>query len=600
MRLAARAKERLPAKVLRWMQLAAPGEASFAEIAAFLRENADWPNQAGLRRAAEAAMPATLPADQVIAWFEANPPLSGPGTLRYADALVAAGRGDRAVALVRERWTNGAVGEDDEPQFLARFGTVLRARDHAERLDSLLWTHRDDAARRLFPLVDDGHRLLAEARIAIAAGRGDVDAALARVPSSLREDPGLVYERLRYRRRRDDNDGAVEMLLRQPVDLGRPALWWTERHILARRAIDDGNYPLAYRIVAGHKQADGVPQADAEFLAGWLALRFLDRPGDAFEHFHALYTSVGAPISKARGAYWTGRAAEARGDREAARRWYGTAAALSTTFYGQLAASHLGVAPSLPAEPKPSQRDAAAYERRELVRAARLMAQIEGPRDERVTAFLRRLSLDSKTPEDYALAARLARAVGRAELAVAAAKDAAQNHIFLLESGYPVVETRGTSPEPALVQAIIRQESTFNPVIVSSAGARGLMQLMPGTAQLVARKLGVKHTVAKLTSDPQHNVRLGSAYIADLLDRFNGSHVLAIAAYNAGPARVSSWLDQYGDPRAQGIDVVDWMELIPFSETRNYVQRVLEALIVYRGRLQGARADLDLGRELRR
>ncbi|WP_245593347.1 lytic transglycosylase domain-containing protein [Azospirillum halopraeferens] len=598
-RLAAGARERLPAKVIRWMQLASPGGGSFTEITAFLRENPGWPNQAGLRRAAEAVMPDSLPDDRVIAWFDDNPPLTNRGFMRYADALVAMGRGERALTLVRARWTGSTFSAADEQAFLSRYRAMLRAQDHAARLDSLLWERQEDAARRMFPLVDEGRRALAEARLGIAAGRGNADALLARVPAALRNDAGLIYERVRFRRQRGDTDGAVAMLQTQPSDTGRSVPWWTERHILARRAIEQGDYALAYRIAAGHRQEDGVAHADAEFLAGWLALRFLNRPSDAFAHFQKLHRSVSAPISKARGAYWSGRAAEAMGDREQARTWFRSASAFSTTFYGQLAANALGAAPALPVEPAVSRDAAAAFERRELVRVARLLAQIEGRDASRVTAFVRRISLDSKAPEDYALAARLARDIGRPDLAIAAAKDAAQEHVFLVDGGYPMLSNRGSRPEPALVHAIIRQESTFNPTIVSSAGARGLMQLMPGTAQLVARQLGIAHTPAKL-NDPDHNVRLGSAYIADLLDRFNGSHVLAIAAYNAGPGRVSQWLTQYGDPRGQGIDIIDWIEMIPFSETRNYVQRVLEALIVYRGRLDGSRADLDLVKELRR
>lgn len=198
------------------------------------------------------------------------------------------------------------------------------------------------------------------------------------------------------------------------------------------------------------------------------------------------------------------------------------------------------------------------------------------------------------------LAAKLAREVGRRDLAVAAAKDAAQNDVFLVEAGYPMIEARPSAPEIALVHAIIRQESTFNTGIVSSAGARGLMQLMPGTAQLVATKLGIKHNNAKLTADPEYNVKLGSAYLADMIDRFNGSYIMAIAAYNAGPTRVRQWIDTYGDPRGEAIDPVDWLELIPIYETRNYVQRVMEAMLVYRARIQGAKADLNLDRELRR
>lgn len=602
LRIASQAKEKLPAKVIRWMALAAPGGGSFDEIASFIRENGDWPNQTQLRRQAEKAMPIDLDEDRVLAWFKQYPPLTAEGFLRHADTLMATGSADRAVKLVRARWVEANMTPADEEAFLGRYRSHLRPQDHKARIDRLLWERQEAAVRRMLPFFDEAYDLLIEARIALDSDSKNADAALARVPASLRNDPGLLFDRARYRRRKGDDAGALEILTQAPKDMGRPQAWWTERHILARRSIERGDYNLAYRLVKAHGQTEGNGVADAEFLAGFLALRYLDNPSDAFGHFHKLYRSVSAPISKARGAYWCGRAAEALGQTAQAKEWYAKAAQYGTTFYGQLAARHTGGSGriDLPAEPRVSNADATAFERREVVRAARMLAEIEGKEDERVTAFLRRISLDSKEPADYVLAAKLAREVGRRDLAVAAAKDAAQNDVFLVEAGYPMIDARPSAPEIALVHAIIRQESTFNTGIVSSAGARGLMQLMPGTAQLVANKLGLKHNNTKLTSDPDYNVKLGSAYLADMIDRFNGSYVMAIAAYNAGPTRVRQWIDTYGDPRTEAIDVVDWMELIPIYETRNYVQRVMEAMLVYRARIHGAKADLNLDKELRR
>lgn len=601
LQMAAQAKDRLPAKIIRWMTLATPGGGSFAEIAAFVRENPDWPNQAQLRRQAEKAMPIDLDESLVLSWFRQYPPLTNDGVLRYADTLLATGGTEQAVKLVRARWTEANFTAEEEADFLARYRSHLRQQDHKARLDRLLWERQEAPVRRMLVFFDDAYDTLIEARIALDTDKSGVDAAIARVPASLRNDPGLLFDQARWRRRKGDDAGALEIIAKAPVDMGRPQAWWAERHILARRAIEKGDYNLAYRLVKAHGVADGSALAEAEFLAGFLALRFLDQPSDAFGHFHKLYRSVTAPISKARGAFWCGRAAEALGEAAKAKEWYARAAQYGTTFYGQLAARHIaGGKVTLPAEPHVTNAEATAFERREVVRAAKLLAEIEGPDDEKVTAFLRRISLDAKAPADYALAARLAQEVGRRDLAVAAAKDAAQNEIYLVDAGYPVIDARPEAPEIALVHAIIRQESTFNTQIVSSAGARGLMQLMPGTAQLVATKLGLKHTHAKLTSDPGYNVKLGSAYLAEMIDRFNGSYILAIAAYNAGPARVRQWLDTYGDPRSGTIDAVDWLELIPIYETRNYVQRVMEGLLVYRARLQGGRAELNLDRELRR
>ncbi len=600
-RLAGQAADPLPAKVIRWMTLATPSGGSFAEISSFIRDNPDWPNQAQLRRQAEKAMPVDLDADQVLAWFRQYPPLSNDGFLMHADTLIGGGGTERAVPLIRARWVESNFTADEEAAFLVRYRSHLRQQDHKARIDRLLWERQEAPVRRMLPFFDDAYDTLIEARIALDTDNGNADAAVGRVAPNLRNDPGLLFDRARWRRRKGDDAGALEIITQAPAEMGRPQAWWSERHLLARRAIERGDYNLAYRLVRAHGQKDGSGFAEAEFLAGFLALRFLDQPSEAFNHFNKLYRSVSAPISKARGAYWCGRAAEALGQTAQANEWYAKAAPYGTTFYGQLSARHLaGGKVTLPAPPQVSNAEATAFERREVVRVVRLLAEIEGSDDERVTAFLRRLSLDAKTPADYTLAARLASAVGRRDLAVAAAKDAAQNDVFLVEAGYPMIDARPASPELALVHGIIRQESTFNTRVVSSAGARGLMQLMPATAQLVAGKLGLKHANGRLTSDPDYNVTLGSAYLSDLIDRFNGSYVLAIAGYNAGPNRVRQWIQTYGDPRSGSIDVVDWIELIPIYETRNYVQRVMEAVLVYRSRLEGTKADLNLDRDLRR
>lgn len=602
MRIADRAKDRLGAKVVRWLALANEGTASFEEIAAFIQENADWPYMAQLRRQAERAMPADLDETRVLAWFKKYPPTGIDGVMHYANTLLATGGTATAVQMLRERWADGTFTAAEEDLFLASYRSHLRQQDHLTRFQRLLWDRQEAAARRLLPFLGEGYEALLEARFALDGDPRSGEAAAARVPTSLRNDAGLLYDRARALRKRGDDEGAIAILLKPPADLGRDAAWWSERHILIRRAIERGDHRLAYRLASTQRQEDAGSHADAEFLSGWLALRFLDRPSDAFAHFHRLYRAVTAPISRARGAYWCGRAAEALGNRAQAREWFQTAAAYGTTFYGQLATHQLGQGArlALPAEPRVTNAEATAFERRETVRVARLLAQVLGPDGDRQAAFLRRLSLDAKSPGEYALAARLARETGRPDLAIAAAKDAAQNGIFLVDSGYPTVSVPGASPEPSLVHAIIRQESTFNTNIVSSAGARGLMQLMPTTAQLVAKQLGIRHTHSRLTSDPEYNIRLGSTYMADLIDRFNGSYVLAIASYNAGPGRARAWIDQFGDPRSEGIDVVDWIELIPLSETRNYVQRVMEALLVYRAKRHGSQAELDLYKELRR
>jgi soluble lytic murein transglycosylase len=602
--LASQAGEKLPAKAIQWLDMGRNDtDAGFEAISSFIRHNPEWPNLNTLRRNAEMAMPLWMPDGDVKAWFRAYPPLSGGGVLRYATVLLNDGKTKEASDLVRERWVAGGFGTTEEQDFRARFGELLRPRDHVARLDRLVWDNEESAARRMFNLVDSGHQALAEARLHLAnMKKGNVDTLLNKVPPALRNDPGLLYERARWRRRKDQNDGALEILMNKPADMVRPAAWWTEMQILARRSIEDGAYAEAYRIIRNHGQKDGLALSQAEFLAGWLTLRFLGKPQDALKHFERLYASVSAPISRSRGAYWAGRAAEELKQQDQARKWYGVAAGHMTTFYGQLAQQRLhdGKAAVMPAEPKLQEEAAAAFNRKELPRLARMLNRID-PIADREGIFVRRMGSNAKTAEDYALVTLLAREIARPDLAVTVAKQAVQEGVTLVNAGYPVVDMPNLGwLEPALVHSLIRQESTFNENAVSPAGARGLMQLMPTTAKQVASQLGMQHTNSRLTSDPDYNIALGSAYMRELLDRFNGSYVLAIAAYNAGPGRVREWLQANGDPRGEGVDVVDWIELIPVYETRNYVQRVMEAVHVYRARINGGSVKLLLEEDLRR
>jgi len=428
-----------------------------------------------------------------------------------------------------------------------------------------------------------------------------VERLVAKVPAQLQNDPGLLYERARWRRRKEMFDSALEIVANPPRELGRPTAWWTERQILARRALADGKAQLAYKLVAHHGLKDGNAQAEAEFLAGWIALRALKDAKGGYEHFVRLYDTVKLPISVARGAYWAGRAAEQMGMRQLASTWYASAAEHNTTYYGQLAVARLGAEapPKAAPEPRPRPDEVAAFEKRELVRAARMLAEI-GETD-RIKAFVLRLSELAGTPTDHALAASLAESLGRADLSVAVAKRSGYAGVPLLVHGYPIIPLPEIgSAERPLVLAMARQESAFDREAVSRAGARGLMQLMPATAKQMARSLEVSYSADRLLTDPGYNLRLGRQYLEGLLDNFGGSYVLAVAAYNAGPARVRQWTRDYGDPRAKDTDVVDWVESIPFGETRNYVQRVLENLQIYRLRVGDPKLAFSLTQDLKR
>ncbi|HWK43142.1 MAG TPA: lytic transglycosylase domain-containing protein, partial [Stellaceae bacterium] len=381
-----------------------------------------------------------------------------------------------------------------------------------------------------------------------------------------------------------------------------PIAWWPDRQILARRELNNGNISQAYSLVADTQLTDGAPVAEAEFLAGWIAFRFLRDPERGLKHFTRLYDTATLPLSLSRGAYWAGRASAALDKPADAASWYEKASTYPTTYYGQLAIAQMGL-PWLtkPApEPKASAAETTAFNKRDLVRVVRILAFVN--EQDRMKPFMNRLSELAKTPADHALIADMADDLGRLELGVAAAKRASYRGITLTRAGYPIIslpEVTG-GPEHALLLALIRQESAFETGALSPAGARGLMQLMPATANQVAKSLQLPYSPDRLTSDGIFNVTLGQAYFGGVLNGFNGSYVLAVAGYNAGPGRVRQWVRDYGDPRQTDIDVVDWVEQIPFNETRNYVQRVLEGLQVYRLRIGDPALAFSLPADLRR
>jgi soluble lytic murein transglycosylase len=597
-----RAHDKLLAKAIDWMELTRQGSGrSFSDIVAFHDHNPDWPGLSTLRMRAEDAI-AGLPDADLRAWFRRFPPVTAFARLRQADLLFADGKRDDAVALVRSVWVESDFGKAEEKLVLQRYHQYLRQEDQIRRLDRQVWDGNEDGAKRQYARVPADWKEVAEARFQLARLASNALKLVDKVPPSLRRDPGLLYEKARYYRRKDRFQDATEIVAGAPAEAGRPTAWWTERQILARRALLEGDAKLAYRLAARHGLERGsVPYLEGEFLAGWIALRFLKDAPTSYTHFGHLHDAATMPISIARGAYWAGRAAEARNDREGAARWYAAAAEHQATYYGQLARARLGkdAPPKLLPEPAPTAQEIAAFEKKELVRIARMLHEL-GVTD-KAKPFVLRLSDLAKTPSDHALTARLAEQLGRPDLEVSVGKRASYVGVALMLHGYPVIPMgRGGVSERPLVLAMTRQESAFDIDAVSGAGALGLMQLMPSTAKEIAKAQGVKFSAARLTRDPSYNLMLGRAYLDGLLDSFGGSYVLSIAAYNAGPSRVRQWTRDYGDPRAPDIDVVDWVESIPVNETRNYVQRVLENLQVYRVRMGDSQLAFSISDDLRR
>ena len=595
-RIAARARDPLGAKVLRWMNFVrAHNSASFEEISTFIASNPDWPSQSGLEASAETAMLGVDDDTRVRNWFRWRDPVSRDGRLRFADVLIADGDMARAAKLIRQAWVEDNFSGADLKIIYGRYKKYLRQEDHEARLDRLVWDNRRRDARRMFRYVDKRQQAISEARMALHAFAGGVDGAIARVPEDLLTSAGLMYERLRWRRRKGRDDGAQELLFAAPEELGRPKLWWRERAILTRRALNSGRVSDAYRLASTHGQIETSTFAEAEWLAGWIALRFLGDNAAASEHFTRLYDAVFMPISRARAAYWAGRAAAARDDTDGAALWYARAAQYPGTYYGQLAASRLGGANALlfADEQRMAEEIAnaviAGHEMFAVIRLLNFLGQ-----DRLAGVFMSRLVEISKGPPDHALIARFAHSLGRHDLAIRAAKQATCDGYVSNARIFPLVDLpfayANGKLEHALVLALTRQESLFDRNIASPAGARGLMQLMPATANLVSRQLRLPYARNKLTQ-AVYNVKLGSTYLADMIDKHDGSYILALAAYNAGPTNVRRWLRANGDPRHDSqVDLVDWIEMIPIPETRNYVQRVLEGVQAYRWQL-GAEVD---------
>lgn len=588
--------------VIEWMRLR-DGAGDLAAAAAFLARRPDWPGLPLLREKAEAAVGAGTDPAAVEAFFRAALPVTGAGALALVTALRARGEAGAAEAEAVRAWRELPLSAADEEALVALHGAALAAH-HAVRLDRLLWQGRAEEARRMLPRIDAGRRLLAEARLALRDRADGVDARIAAVPAALAADPGLAYERFIWRMRAERYGPAAELILERSdsaAALGDPAIWGQRRALLARRELRTGDARRAYRIAARHHIVGGGAEvAELEFVAGFIALRHLGDPARALGHFRALRAAVSTPISLSRALYWEGRAEEARGERAAAAAAWREAARHQTAYYGQLAAERAGIAmdPALAAGGRQGDWRQAAFRASSLFEAVRLLrAAGDRPLARRFLLHLAE-GLDARGLADLA---DYALAEGEANWAVLVAKQAAGRGIILPAAYFPLVDLGAADPAVPreLALAVARRESEFDAAVVSPAGARGLMQVMPATAERMARGLGMPYVPARLTSDPAYNARLGIAYLAELRAEFGSNPALLAAAYNAGPGRPRAWLAEIGDPRAAGVDPVDWVEMVPFAETRTYIMRVVESLPVYRARLAGRPAAIRPAAEMK-
>jgi soluble lytic murein transglycosylase len=582
----------------------ASGAMSYFELEQARRDLAGWPRETRRQIAAEKRLEGSgLSAQQTVDWFAGAEPQTAEGAMALAGAYRVLKRPQDAAALIRRTWREKVFEADTQRLMLSRFGDVLTQDDHTRRADMMLYGTVGPAARDMIALLPTDQQQLAEARLALRANAPNANELATALPPSVANSHSLAFERAAYLRRRGLDSLALALLQNFPTESATPAAAdriWSERYQLTLLALRNGDAKAAYAAAANSGLTAGGDAADAEFYAGWIALRRLKDPARADRHFAALEKIGSSPITRGRALYWRGRAAEERGDQTAARGFYGQAAKYYTTFYGQLAGEKVGDGRlTLPADPTITAADRARFEGREAVRAVRALYDM-GQRDQ-FRALV--LGLDDLLPsaEEEALLIDLARGYGELDLSMKVARAAAQRGFVLPQRGYPSRNPPQVSegPEPALVLGITRQESGFDPMVRSGAGARGMMQLMPATAAVVARRNGLGYSPAML-DDPDYNMKLGASYLGQVVDGFSGSYVMGVAAYNAGPGRPTQWSAFCGDPRGATADPIDFIECIPFGETRNYVMRVLEGMQVYRAKLNGGSAPITLSSDMQR
>lgn len=585
--------------------------ADFQSISNFIAKHSDWGGISVLRARAEATMPAAqMDAKDVIAWFKGRDPASGEGMLKLGEAYVRAGDTAKGRAMIKRGWIRGEFSDDRLASIASQYASHLTRDDHLARLSHMLWERKGAAASAMFSYVDAGAVAMATARLRFQSSARTAEAAFAAVPGDYRNDPGLLLDRARFLRRRDRDSEARQSLIAAQRGLNGPAPsqegWWDEHNVLARSALDEGQASTAYTIAAGHgiRHQDNLADfAEGEFLAGWIALQFLNKPEKALEHFKRLRSGVTAPISVARAHYWSGRALQKMGKGGDAKAEYQAASVFPLTYYGQLAMAEVNPRGrfQVPATPKAGSRED--FRNRSAVQAMLALADLG--EDRRLRSFALTLAEVLNTPDEFSHLVATVREMGQPALAVRVAKRGLQRNISVYDLAYPTIGLpayagQGAAPEAAFVLGLIRQESEFDPGAISSANARGLMQMIHGTAKMTATRHGLPYGGRDSLLQPITNMRLGMAHMGDLLSDYAGSYIMTAAAYNAGGGRVNEWVGRFGDPRATGADIIDWVERIPFSETRNYVQRVLENAQVYRAILSGRETQVALGNDLKR
>jgi len=574
-----------------WLRLRQPGIDNFERMAVWVEAHPNWPDERRIQSQGEAALlPGVFPAQKLVNFFDRHAPYTGKGAALYAEALQAVGQRQKADKVAIDAWLNKDMTAEYEGRLASQFGHVLN-RLHDQRLDNLVWRTRLTPARRQLRRASGPARALATARIALLKNEGGVDRLVRTVPPALRNDPGLAYARMVWRKKRGLRRGAEDMMLEMSRQnrLGRAEKWADERALFVRESLDAKRNKRAYALAAGHGLTEGKYFADMEWIAGWIALRKLNDPRQALAHFTRLHGGVKTPVSKARAAFWAGEAASTLGENALASQWREEGQRYQSAFYGQLASERLTGRANLNIPGKiQAVSGGCTQDSRVAVGAALALGGAIVP----ARTFFYDAAKTCENANEVKALGLIAEQQGAFRISIGMSRKVREKGIFIPEISHPLVRLpvqgcQGVNPpERALTLSIARQESGFDPTAGSSAGAQGVMQVMPGTAKRTVGDTGMRYSRARLGSDRAYNAIIGQCYLSKMLERFEGSYPLAIASYNAGPSRIDDWIERNGDPRRGEINMVDWIERIPFHETRNYVQRVLENVAVYRARLR--------------
>ena len=590
--IAKKAKDKSIYNFIQWRHLLTKGnQASFYDYKVFIDKNSQYPRIGRLKYLAEHKLStAKVSPKKIINWFSVDQPLSGYGKMILGESFILTGEKNKGAKLIKDGWITADLSKNELRFYRKKFKKYLNADDYIKRADYLAWNSKRWDLKRLLRYLPTDYELLYTARYILMTKGYGVDQAIKNVPTKLKNDAGLNYDRLKWRRKRGRVDSSLEILLNIKNNkeyLVKPEKWWKEREIISRALIYKKNYETAYKISSNHGMSSGSDFAAAEWLSGWIALSFLKDPLLAKDHFQNFYKNVNYPISTSRGAYWLARTYEKLGNKDQSNKWYKEASKFLTTYYGQLAFLKLNPNGKFELEKDMVVDDKyrKVFFNKELVKITYLLDELKN--DKYTKFILRHLANDNIPNGSEILAAELATNIERYDFAIQISKISSYQKRFHNKFNYPIISTPKTIngrkiPESAFILSIIRQESEFDLSANSHAGAKGLMQLMPYTAKLVSKQAKLPYSKSRLTTDPEYNINLGSHYIAGLILQYDGAYPFAVAAYNAGPNRVKYWKKLNKNPQKKQIDYVDWVELIKFRETRNYVQRVLENYNVYR------------------